>query len=141
MENRKKYYENNKKIFESFIVKTMNVDMKNYPDENSGINVMEINFLSLMTIDTVDKLIDETIVKKKAPLDHNWNVLTLKDAFRTVYFYCKYPKEMAPFLTETMRVEVKEWLDSTATWGIWGFESNDVIGDGSNENVQMKLEL
>lgn len=106
---------------------------------------MDIVFLSLMTMEAVDKVIKDTIVEKKAPLAESWKVLTLKDAFRTVYFYCKYPKEMAPFLTEKMRVEVKEWLDSTATWGIWGFDDN--VGDDSepliklNDTIEFKSEL
>lgn len=126
-------------------MKTLDKDMKNYPAENSGVNVMDIVFLSLMTMEAVDKVIKDTIVEKKAPLAESWKVLTLKDAFRTVYFYCKYPKEMAPFLTEKMRVEVKEWLDSTATWGIWGFDDN--VGDDSepliklNDTIEFKSEL
>lgn len=86
---------------------------------------MDIAFLSLMTMATVDEIIEDTIVNKKAPLDESWKVFTLKDAFRTVFFYCKYPKEMAQFLTEKMRIEVKEWLDSTPTWGSWGFDDDD----------------
>ncbi len=117
----------------------MEADIQNYPDEESGLNPAEIVFLSLMTRSAVDKIIEDTIVKKKAPQDHGWKVLTLVDAFRTVYFYCKYPKEMAPFLTEQMRVDVKEWLDSTATWGTWGFENEP--SDASDNNSELKIEL
>lgn len=131
---RKNYYAKNKKIFESFIFKTMDRDMQNYPDEKSGIDVMEVTFLSFMTMEIVDEIIKDTIVKKKAPPNSSWNVLTLKDAFRTLFFYCKYPKELASFLTEEMRVDVKEWLDSTGTWGKWGFD--DDVSEGSEYSVQ-----
>lgn len=145
VKSRKNYYEKNKQIFESFLSKVLDKDMKNYPDENSGVNVMDITFLSLMTMEAVDKIIEETIVKKKAPIE-SWNVFTLKDAFRTVFFYCKYPKEMAPFITEEMRVDVREWLDSSPTWGIWGFDDagsdfNDLTITANNDTMQFKSEL
>lgn len=119
----------------------MDSDMNNYPDENSGLNATDIQFLSLMTMATVDKIIEDTIVKKKAPPTDSWKVLTLKDAFRVVFFYCKYPKEMAPFLTEQMRAEVKEWLDSTATWGIWGFDSDESDSSDDSNATPLKIEL
>lgn len=137
--SREAYYEKNKKIFEAFILKAMDADLKNYPDEKSGINPADVAFLSLMTRATVDKIIEDTIAKKKAPVDDSWKVLTLVDAFRTVYYYCKYPKELAPFLTEKMRVDVKEWLDSTATWGTWGFEDDE--SDANDNTSELKIEL
>lgn len=143
MKTRKEYFEKNKKVFEHFVLKAMDQDLKNYPHEKSGEEIMEIEFLSLMTMETVDEVIEATIVKQKAPLVEDWKVLTLLDAFRTVYFYCKYPKEMAPFLTEEMRGEVKEWLDSVATWGKWGFESDasDASDASESDNVNAPLHL
>ncbi|XP_037048207.1 uncharacterized protein LOC119082726 [Bradysia coprophila] len=139
MKSRKEYYKTNKKIFKSFIIKAMEADLKNYPDEDSGLNAADIRFLSLMTTEAVDDIIEEVIVKKNAPQDNNWNVFTLLDTFRTVYYYCKYPQEMAPLLTDRMHVAVKDWLDSTATWGSWGFEN--AAGDGSEGISDLKLEL
>lgn len=142
VKSRESYYKKNKKIFKKFLFKVLEEDVKNYPGEDSGIDVMELEFLSLTTMEVVDKAIEETIVEKRAPQVDSWKVLTLKDAFRTVYFYCKYPKEMAPFLTEKMRVAVKEWLDTTATWGKWGFESVDgdkITVDTITEPVKLEL--
>lgn len=123
-------------------MKILDADLKNYPAEDSGINVMDIDFLSLMSMDTVTAIMKDTITSKNAPVDNDWKILNLKDAFRTVYFYCKYPKQMAPFLTEKMRVEVKEWLDSAATWGNWGFDDGDAsIQLSVSEDSNVKLEL
>lgn len=135
--SRENYYKKNKKIFEAFILKTMEADLKNYPEEES--DAANIPFLSLMTRSAVEQIIEDTIATKKAPADKGWKVLTLVDTFRILFYYCKYPKELAPFLTEPMRVDVKEWLDSTVTWGSWGFEND---ASEANENTaELKLEL
>jgi len=125
VKTRHTYFETNKKVFETFLMRVLQKDLKNYPDENSGLDPLEIHFLSMMTNEAVDEIIKKTIVDKQAPLEESWKVLSLKDSFRTVFYYCKYPKELAVLLTKEMRDEVKEWLDSTATWGKWGFESDD----------------
>lgn len=118
----------------------MDADLKNYPDEESGLNAADIQFLSLMSTSDVDEIIEDIIEKKNPPQDNNWNVFTLLDTFRTVYYYCKYPQETAPFLVERMRVAVKEWLDSTATWGNWGFE-NAPSDESEKPEQTFKLEL
>lgn len=137
IESRTKYYEKNIKMFEAFVLTVL--DKYRNPDEDSNVNVKETSFLSSMIMDTVHQAMKDIIASEKAPVDGSWKILNLKDAFRTVYFYCKYPKQMAPFLTEKMRVEVRGWLDSTATRTKWGFD-DDVSGDSVNENV-MKSEL
>jgi len=142
IKSRTKYYEQNRTIFKAFILKVLEADIKNYPGEDSKIDVENTAFLSLMIMDTVTEIMRETIASENAPVDYSWKILNLKDAFRTVYFYCKYPKEMAPFLTEEMRVDVKEWLDSTATWGKWGFKDGDAkVNSSVNNDSVLKLEL
>lgn len=138
LKTRRNLYEKNKKTFKAFTLKVMEKDMKNYPAEDSGIDVMTINFLSLLSMETLDGVMNETIDNKKSLADVHWDVLTLKDVFRTIFYYCKYPKEVAPFLTENMRTKVKEWLDDTATWGLWGFDSGEAA---SGEQPTVKLEL
>lgn len=118
----------------------MAADLDNYPEEGSELDASTIQFLSLMTTTAVDKIIEDIIVKKNAPQDNNWNVFTLLDTFRTVYYYCKYPNEMAPLLTDRMRVSVKDWLDLTPTWGVWGF-ANAEVENASENPTELKLEL
>lgn len=113
-------------------------DIKNYPGEDSDEDPMQIMFLSKMTMEAVDEIIEETVLKKGVIEDESWQVLTLKDAFRTVFFYCKYPKELVQIFTKTMRDEVKDWLDSEPTWGNWGFDNNESV---INIQEPLKLEL
>lgn len=139
MKTRAAYFQKNWKAFESFVMNVLYKDIKNYPDIGSNENPLEIMFLSKMTIGDVDKIMEKTINDKKLTSDESWKILTLKDTFRTIFFYCKYPKELVQIFPPKMRDDVKYWLDSTPTWGVRGFDDDGEPSINVAETVHIEM--